>query len=67
MTHDHIDDMFDGLGDTARSLRDEAGAVSEYIGRLTEALRQLRAKLDDAEQENSELRAALANRTNDTK
>ena len=65
MTHDRMDDLIDGLSATARSIRDEAGAVSEYVGRLTEAVRQLRERLDEAEQENSELRAALANRTID--
>lgn len=66
MTYDHTDDLIDGLSATARSIRDEAAAVSEYIGRLIEAVAALRSKLDEAENENSELRAALASSTIDT-
>lgn len=73
MTYDHTAELLDGLGATARSIRDEAAAVSEYIGRLTEAVAAIRSDLADAEHENSELRslvaelrAQLAGRTNDT-
>lgn len=63
---DRLDTTIDALADTIRSIRDEAAALTELLGRLVEVVAAMRDRLDAIERENDELRAQLANRTNDT-
>lgn len=63
---DRIDTTIDGIADAIRSVRDEASALTELLGRLVEVVAAMRDRLDAIERENDELRAQLANRTNDT-
>lgn len=65
MIPDRIDATIEAIADTTRSIRDEAAALSEHLGRLTEAVRRLRERLETAITENDELRARLSGRTID--
>lgn len=65
-TTDRIDTTIDGIADAIRGIRDEASSLTELLGRLAEGVAALRDRLDVAERERDELRAQLANRTNDT-
>ena len=65
-TTDRLDTTIDALADTIRSIRDEASSLTELLGRLVEVVAAMRDRLAVAERERDELRAQLANRTNDT-
>ena len=65
-TTDRLDTTIDGIADAIRSVRDEASSLTELLGRLVEGVHSLRLRLALTERERDELRAQLANRTNDT-